>query len=224
MNIRKELLKHQDLKYKDFTAKLIPNIDPETIIGVRAPIVGKLAKELFKEGNYQDFINDLPHKYYEEYGIHTCLVSLMKNYDECIAALNKYLPYVNNWANCDSIKPNVFNKHKKELMREIKVWLKSKHTYTIRFGISMLMGYYLDEDFDPKHLQIVAKIKSDEYYVNMMRAWYFATALAKQKEETMKLIESKSLDAWTHNKTIQKARESYRISDEDKAYLKTLKV
>lgn len=224
MNIRAELLKKQDIKYREFTIKLNPTLDPNTIIGVRNPDARSLAKEAFKEGGYQTFLDSLPHKYFEENNVHSFIIEQIKDYDKCIEELNKFLPYVDNWATCDALTPKVFKKHKEELIKEIKKWLKSKETYTIRFGIEMLMAFYLDEDFDEKHLGLVSKVKSNEYYVNMMRAWYFATALAKQSDATIKIIENKSLDVWTHNKTIQKAIESYRISDEDKEYLRTLKV
>lgn len=224
MNIKEELLKLQDKEYKEFISKLNPTVESKTIIGVKTPKLRSLAKVVFKEGNYKKFINTLPHKYYEENNIHSFIIEQIKDYDECIDELNKFLPYVNNWATCDSMKPKVFSKHKKELLVPIKKWLKSKDTYTVRFAIEMLMNYYLDEDFDPKHLELVKKVKSKEYYINMMRAWYFATALSKQRKDTIKIIESKSLDPWTHNKTIQKAIESYRISNSDKKHLKTLKV
>lgn len=224
MNVQKELFKLQDLKYRDFTIKLNPVLDPNTVIGVRNPQTRALAKKMIKEGKYHEFLDSLPHKYFEENNVHAYIIEQLKDYDEVIRELNKFLPYVNNWATCDSCTPKVLGKHKDELIKEIKKWIKSKEIYTIRFGIEMLMAYYLDEDFNPRHIELVSKIKSKEYYVNMMRAWYLATALAKQRDEAMKLIESKTLDAWTHNKTIQKARESYRISNEDKEYLKTLKV
>ena len=224
MNIKEELFKLQDKEYKEFISKLNPTVEPKTIIGVKTPKLRSLAKEVFKEGNYKKFINTLPHKYYEENNIHSFIIEQIKDYDECVNELNKFLPYVNNWATCDSMKPKVFSKHKKELLVPIKKWLKSKDTYAVRFAIEMLMNFYLDEDFDPKHLELVKKVKSKEYYINMMRAWYFATALSKQRKDTIKIIESKSLDPWTHNKTIQKAVESYRISNSDKKYLKTLKI
>ena len=224
MNVQKELFKLQDLKYRDFTIKLNPVLDPKTIIGVRNPQTRALAKKMIKEDKYHEFLDSLPHKYFEENNVHAYIIEQLKDYDEVIRELNKFLPYVNNWATCDSCTPKVLGKHKDELIKVIKKWIKSKEIYTIRFGIEMLMAYYLDEDFDPRHLELVSKIKSKEYYVNMMRAWYLATALAKQRDEAMKLIESKTLDVWTHNKTIQKARESYRISNKDKEYLKTLKV
>lgn len=224
MNLVKELKAKQDLKYRDFTASLMPTIDPKTMIGVRMPDFRKIAKEYYKEGKYQKFLNTLPHKYYEENNVHAYIICQIKDYDECIKELNKFLPYINNWATCDTTNPKSFNKHKDELIKEIKKWLKSKDTYTVRFGVSTLMTFYLDDDFKEEQLKLVIGVKSKEYYVNMMRAWYFATALAKQRDVTIKVLEEKKLDTWTHNKTIQKAIESYRISDADKAYLKTLKI
>lgn len=224
MSVKSKLLKHQDSKYRDFTIKLNPTIDSKTVIGVRIPDCRLIAKEVFKEGDYQNFLDSLPHKYFDENNVHSFIIEQIKDYDTVIKELNRFLPYIDNWATCDSLTPKVFKKHKNELLKEIKKWIKSKHTYTIRFAVEMLMAFYLDEDFDPSHLELVYKIKSKEYYVNMMRAWYFATALAKQKDATMKVIEEKKLDDWTHNKAIQKAIESYRISDSDKKYLKSLKV
>ena len=224
MNIKKELLKNQDKKYREFTSSLIPNVDPKTIIGVRIPVLRELSKTIFKEGNYDKFLNTLPHKHFEENCIHGFIIEKIKDYDECIAYLKKFLPYIDNWMVSDTLSPKVFKKHKDGLYKEIKKWLKSKDTYTIRFAVSMLMSFYLDEDFKNEHLKLVCSIKSKEYYVNMMRAWYFATALAKQRDDTMALIKSKKIDVWTHNKTIQKAIESYRISEKDKNYLRKLKI
>lgn len=224
MNIKKELLNNRDLKLKDFTANLNPTVDPKTIIGVRMPICKNIAKAAFKEGKYDKFLSDLPHKYFDEYCVHGYLISEIKDYDVIINYLNKFLPYINNWQVCDILKPKPFIKNKDKLIKDIKRWLKSKDTFTVRFAVSMLMTYYLDDDFDPSHLDLVGKVKSKEYYINMMRAWYFATALAKQRDITVKYIEAKKLDDFTHNKAIQKAIESNRILDKDKKYLKTLKV
>lgn len=224
MNLIKELKSKQDLKYRDFSITLVPSVDPNSFIGVRIPDLRKIAKEYYKEGNYQKFLISLPHKYYEENMIHAFVIGQIKDFDTCIKEINRFLPYANSWSITDSMAPKMFSKHKEALLVEIKKWLKSKETYTLRFAVDCLMTFYLDEDFDPKHLDLVANIKSKEYYVNMMRAWYFATALAKQKEVAIKYIEDKKLDDWTHNKSIQKAVESYRISDKDKKYLKTLKV
>ncbi len=222
ININEELFKLQAKKYQEMQFKIIPNINPDTIIGVRTPELRKLAKELIKE-DYSPFLNKLPHKYFDENQLHAFTISEIKDYDECISYINKFLPYVDNWATCDQLSPKVFKKNPELLLDEIKKWMSSKETYTIRFGIGTLMQYYLDDLFKLEYLNWVAKIKSNEYYVNMMIAWYFATALAKQYEVTLPYIENQKLDTWTHNKTIQKAIESYRISPEQKEYLKSLK-
>ena len=224
MNIEKELFKLQDKKYRDFQSKLIPNINMDTIIGVRTPELKKLAKVIVKNGNYESFLDNLPHKYYEENQLHAFIIGDIKDYDECLKRVNEFLPYIDNWSTCDQSAPKVFKKNSDKLIDEIKKWIKSKHTYTIRFGISMLMRIYLDGDFDRKYLDMVSSIKSKEYYVNMMIAWYFATALAKQYDDAITYIENKKLDEWVHNKTIQKAIESYRIRDKQKEYLKSLKM
>ena len=223
-DIRNELYKSQDIKYRDFQSKLIPNIDPETVIGVRTPILRKLAKDLSKNEDIRDFLKDVPHRYFDENQLHAFLISGMKDYDECLKELKCFLPFIDNWATCDQLSPKVFKKHRRELIPEIKKWIKSDETYTVRFGIGMLMEHFLDEDFDVSYPDLVASIRSEEYYVNMMSAWYFATALAKQYEDILPFIENNRLDIWTHNKTIQKAVESFRITDEQKAYLKSLKV
>ena len=222
MNIKDELFKLQDIKYRDFQAKLIPTVKSDTVIGVRTPQLRDLAKKIVKE-DYASFINELPHKYFDENQLHAFILSELKDYDKCINYINKFLPYVDNWATCDQMSPKVFKKHKKELLNHIKVWIKSKDTYTIRFGIGMLMQHYLDDDFKPEYIKWVSSIKSNEYYVNMMIAWYFATALTKQYEDAILYIENNKLDIWVHNKVIQKACESFRITVEQKDYLKTLK-
>lgn len=224
MNITKELFKLQDKKYRDFQIKLIPTVDPENIIGVRTPELRGLAKRLVKENNYISFLEDLPHKYFDENQLHAFIISELKNYDLCISYINKFLPYIDNWATCDQMSPKVFKKNHDKLIKSIKVWIKSKNTYTIRFGTGMLMQHFLDEDYKKEYLKLVLNIKSNEYYVNMMKAWFFATALAKEYDETITYIENKKLDTWTHNKTIQKAIESYRITDNQKQYLKGLKI
>lgn len=222
--IQERLFALQDLKYREFHLGLVPTVDEDYMIGVRVPQVRKLAKEIAKEEGCQEFLRQLPHRYYEENNLHAFIIEAIKDYDTCLEEVNRFLPYVDNWATCDSMNPKVFKKHKKELLPQIDTWLASDQTYTIRFGIGMLMGNYLDEDFVPEYLKKVAAVTSEEYYVNMMRAWYFATALAKQYETTVKLLEERQLDIWTHNKTIQKAVESYRITPEQKDYLRTLKV
>lgn len=223
-DLHKNLKKLQDLKYRDMQVKIIPNLEPSSIIGVRTPELKAKAKEILKSGDYEDFLNDLPHKYFEEKQLHAFILSGMKDADECFEELEKFLPYVDNWATCDQMSPKIFKKHKDELLKRVKVWIASGEPYTIRFGVGMLMEHFLDDDYDVKYPAMVAKLRSDEYYVNMMIAWYFATALAKQYDTIIPYIEKKKLDKWTHNKAIQKSVESYRISDEQKAYLKTLKI
>ena len=224
--IREELFELQDKKYRDFQAKLIPTVDPETVIGVRTPQLRNMAKRLCKEADKSDldaFLKKTPHDYFDENQLHAFIISEEKDYERCVERVNAFLPYIDNWATCDQLSPKVFRKHKNELRKHIKGWMASGSTYTIRFGIGMLMQHYLDDDFDPKYPEMVARIRSEEYYVNMMIAWYFATALAKQYEAIIPYIEEQRLEAWTHNKTIQKARESYRVSPDQKEYLKTLK-
>ena len=224
MDIRERLFELSDEKYAEFQAKLTPTVDKELFIGVRVPNVRKLAKEIFKSGDYKDFLNELPHKYYDENMLHGLLVSEIKDFKLCIDETEKFLPYVDNWAVCDIMSPKCFKKHKEELVPIIKKWLESSEEYTVRFGLEMLMSHYLDEDFDPRYLECAAAVRSDKYYVNMMIAWLFATALAKQWDSTITFIQSKALDTWVHNKTIQKARESYRITPEQKEHLLTLKI
>ena len=219
--MKEELFKLQDKKYQELQYKIIPNVD--NIIGVRTPELRKLAKKLVKENNYKSFLEELPHKYFDENQLHAFIISEIKDFNECIDYTNKFLPYIDNWATCDQMSPKVFKKNKDNLLKEIKVWIKSKETYTIRFAIGMLMSYFLDEDFDKKYLELVSKIKSKEYYVNMMIAWYFATALAKQYKDTIIYLKNNKLDTWVHNKTIQKAIESYRITNDQKEYLRSLK-
>ena len=222
--IRQSLFELQDIKYRDFQAKLIPGKDTETMIGVRTPELRKLAKQMLKREDIGEFLRDLPHRYFDEDQLHAFIVSGIKEYGKCMEELMRFLPFVDNWATCDQMSPGVFKKRKPELLAEIREWLGSEHTYTVRFGIGMLMQHFLDEDFDPAYPELVAGVHSEEYYVNMMIAWYFATALAKQYDAVLPFIEGRRLDPWTHNKTIQKAVESYRISDEQKEYLRSLKV
>ena len=221
--IQELLFAKQDTKYRDFQAPLFPNLNKERMIGVRTPELKKLAKELCGSVLADKFIETLPHDYFDENQLHAFLISLTKDYQMCLKEVNKFLPYIDNWGTCDQLSPKVFAKHKDSLIVSIKEWLKSKHTYTVRFAIGMLMQYYLDESFKEEYLEMVAITRSDEYYINMMIAWYFATALAKQYETAIKYIEDKRLSPWTHNKTIQKAVESYRISVKQKAYLRSLK-
>lgn len=222
--IQTELFRNQDVKYRDFQAKLLPTLNPQTIIGVRTPFLRAMAKSLCKENDFAEFLNALPHKYFDENQLHAFLISEIKDFALCIEELNRFLPFVDNWATCDQMSPKVFGKHKAELLEQAKIWLSSPEPYTVRFAVGMLMQYFLDEDFAPEYPKMVLTIRSEEYYVKMMVAWYFATALAKQYEAIIPFLEQQSLEPWTHNKAIQKALESYRISDEQKRYLRTLKV
>jgi len=222
--IQKDLYALQDLKYRDLQIRTIPTVKPETVIGVRTPELRAMAKELGGEEGISAFLNDLPHAFFEENQLHAFILSGMKDFGVCLRELERFLPYVDNWATCDQMSPRVFRKYRKELPGSIRKWIASGETYTIRFGIGMLMEHYLDEDFDPVYPETVAAVRSEEYYVNMMTAWYFATALAKQYEAVLPFIEGRRLDSWTHNKAIQKAVESYRITPEQKEYLKTLKI
>lgn len=223
MNIQKRLFELSDEKNADFSAKLTPGIDREKFLGVRIPASRKLAKEIIKENEHKDFLNSLPHKYYDENILHSILISEIKDYDECIKYIDEFLPYVDNWAVCDTMSPKAFKNKHERLMNDILRWVDSDQTYTIRFGLKILMAHFLDNDFKNEYLKIPAKIKSDEYYINMMIAWFYATALAKQWDSTIVYVENGVLDKWVHNKAIQKARESYRITAEQKEYLKSLK-
>lgn len=223
IDIQTKLFELSDEKYADFQAKLTPTVDRELFIGVRVPELRKLAKVLMKEPDHEAFINELPHKYYDENVLHGMMISEIKDFGQCIEAVDRFLPYVDNWAVCDTMSPKVFKKHKEELMEKIVEWSASDKTYTCRFGMGMLMKYFLDEDFSPEYLEIPAKVVSEEYYVNMMIAWFFATALAKQWDASIPYIEERRLSDWVHRKTIQKACESYRVTDEQKAYLRSLK-
>ena len=222
--IIEELFKLQDKEYRDFQGKLIPSKTVDDMIGVRTPELRKYAKELLKREDVEDFLQILPHQYFDEFQLHAFIISGIKDFDKCINAVSWFLPYVDNWATCDQLSPKVFKKHHGELMKYIKTWIKSDETYTVRFAIGMLMEHFLNEDFDEKYPKMVAKVRSEEYYINMMIAWYFATALAKQYDVILPYIEEQKLDKWTHNKAIQKAVESSRITAEQKEYLKTLKV
>lgn len=222
-DIQKELFDFQDLKYRDFQAKLLPNISKETIIGVRNPDVRKVCNK-YKKFDNDYFFSSLPHKYYEENNLHGYLISECRDYNRVIELLDNFLPYVDNWATCDIITPKIFKKHPDQLLVNIRRWIKSRDTYTIRFAIRMLMCFYLDDCFKKEYLEIPLKIKSDEYYVNMMISWFYATALAKRYDETIYIFEKHLLDKWNNNKSIQKAIESYRVSLEHKEYLRSLKI
>ena len=221
--IRTELKKLQDTGYRDMQVTIIPTVDPDSIIGVRTPALRQLAKELSKREDISSFLEDLPHKYFEENQLHAFILSVMKDAVSCIKLVDSFLPYVDNWATCDQMSPKVIKKNKDLLLEYVNVWIKSDLTYVKSFAIGMLMEHFLDEDFKTSYLTTVSKIRSEEYYVNMMIAWYFATALAKQYDAALPYIEGHKLDKWTHNKSIQKAVESYRITPEQKEYLKTLR-
>ncbi len=223
--IEKKLLELQDLQYREFHAKLMPNVDPDRIIGVRTPQLRKLAKEIAGENYSNDFLEELPHRYYEENNLHAALINLKyKEVKGLIEQVERFLPYVDNWATCDMMSPKGFRKNPELVYEKIKQWLKSKETYTVRFGIVTLLGFYLDELFREEMLGLVAEIKSEEYYINMAIAWYFSIALVKQYEKTIPYIQKQRLEKWTHNKAIQKAIESRRVPEERKEYLRTLKV
>ena len=213
----------RDEGYRDFTAKLLPTVEKERIIGIRTPDLRAFAKDFAKEPEAAAFLRELPHVYFEENGLHAFLIEKIRGYDECIAALDAFLPFVDNWATCDSLSPACFKKNHERLIADALRWLESERLYTVRFGIGVLMGHFLDGDFRPEYLERVAAIETEEYYLRMMQAWYFATALAKQYEAAVPYLEGRRLAPWTHNKTIQKAVESYRVTDGQKAYLKTLR-
>lgn len=223
-NIRGQLFLLADESYRDFYSKLIPTVEKEKIIGVRTPILRKFAKDFFKSGEYEDFLNTLPHEYYEENNLHAFLIEQIKDYDTVMEKTKEFLPYVDNWATCDMFMPKIFAKNKEKVLEEAKKMIYSTETYTIRYGIGILMKLFSDSDFSEKYLEYVCNVKSEEYYVNMMRAWYFATLLSKHYEKTVVYIKEKRLDAWTHNKAVQKAVESNRIDKKTKEYLKTLKI
>lgn len=222
--IYKELTAKQDVKYRDFQVKLIPTVPAESVIGVRTPELKKYAKSLVKNEAIQNFLDILPHKYFDECQLHAFIISEIKDYDRCLREVERFLPYIDNWATCDQLSPKVFKKHRGELINNIKEWISSDKTYTVRFGVGMLMEHFLDEDYHISYPEMVSELRSDEYYINMMIAWYFATALAKQYDTILPFIEERRLDTWTHNKAIQKSVESYRITPEQKEYLKSLKI
>ena len=224
MSIRETLFSLRDEKFAAFQARLIPNVAPERIIGVRTPALRKLAKTLRGSGEAEEFLKALPHDFFEENNLHAFLLCEMKDFDACVQAVEDFLPYVDNWATCDQMSPGVFRKNKQALLPYIRCWIASERCYTRRFGTGMLMSHFLDEDFREEYLGWVSDIHSAEYYVNMMIAWYFATALAKQYEAALPYLKNRRLDPWVHNKAIQKAVESFRVSDGHKNYLRTLKI
>ena len=222
--IRQKLFELSDEKYREMQVKITPSVEADSFIGVRTPQLRALAKEYAKHKDIDVFLSDLPHKYFEENQLHAFIISLDKDFDTWMENVETFFPYVDNWATCDQMSPKVFSKHKDKLTEHIKCWLGSDRTYTVRFSIKMLMDHFLGNDFEPAYPKAIARIRSDEYYVKMMQAWYFATALAKQYDEILPFIEGRKLDPWTHNKAIQKSVESYRITDEQKQYLRTLKI
>ena len=221
--VRQRLSELQDTGYKSFHSKLMPNVDKDKIIGVRVPDIRKLAKELYKDGTGAEFIKNLPHKYYEEDNLHAFIVEQINDFETCLAETEKFIPFIDNWATCDMFSPKIFAKHSDVIFAKSLEWIKSDNTYVVRYGIGMLMRYFLDERFNPHILRIVADVKSAEYYINMMIAWFFATALAKHFDETVVYLTENRLSLWVHNKTIQKAVESNRIDKETKKYLRALK-
>ena len=221
--IRERLFSMQDLEYRDFHAKLIPNIEKEKIIGVRTPDLRKFAKSLSYE-EMEDFLKVLPHEYYEENNLHAFLIEREKDFEQCLVKIESFLPWVDNWATCDMMQPKVLGKHRDKLLSYIDRWLAAKDIYTVRFALNLLMTYYLDDGFRVEYLERAAAISSEEYYINMMIAWYFATALAKQYEATLPFLTGRRLPVWVHNKTIQKAVESRRVTPEQKEFLKKLKI
>ena len=223
MTVYEELLQVKDDKYREFQAKLVPNIDPSTILGVKTPQMRSIAKKVFDSGRKDEFLKTLPHRYYEENLIHFFIISMIKDFDECIMAVENFLPYVDCWPVSDQATPKSFKKNHEKLLTYIKKWIASEHVYTARFGIRMLMNEFLGDDFKEEYLELAASAKGDDYYIKMMVAWYFATALAKRYDESVKYIEERKLDEWVHKKSIQKAIESYRVSDEHKEYLKTFR-
>jgi 3-methyladenine DNA glycosylase AlkD len=219
-----ELFRMQDKEYALMQARIIPTVSAGRIIGVRTPALRTFAKRLYRDTDVEAFLACAPHQYFDEDQLHAFVISLEKDFDKCIAEVDAFLPCIDNWATCDQLSPKAFRKEPEKLLPYIRSWINADKTYTIRFAIGMLMQHFLDERFDPKYADMVAEVRSEEYYVNMMIAWYFATALAKQYETILPYLEEKRLADWTHNKAIQKSVESYRITDEQKAYLKTLKV
>lgn len=222
--VQETLFSLQDKEFQKFQQKLVPTVSPKLIIGVRTPEIKKLAKEMVKDKSAEEYIAVLPHKYLEEYILHGAIINLEKNFDAAINKTERLLPYIDNWMTCDLLSPKVFGKNPDIFMRHIDMWLCSDEEYTVRFGMKMLMTFFLDDNFSPEYSEKVINANNDKQYVSLMTAWYFATALAKQYDSTIPYIENKALDAATHNKAIQKAIESYRVTDEHKAYLRTLKV
>jgi len=224
--IQEILFKYQDEKYADFSAKLVPTLSRDVFIGIRAPNYKNIIREIncLPAEEKENFFTDLPHKYHEENCLQIALINKIKNYDECLAALENFLPYINSWAVSDGLNPPVLKKNRMQLLPKLELWIKAEEPYIKRVGMLLLMKYFLDDDYKAEYLELPASIRSDEYYVNMMTAWLFAEALVKQWDTAITFIQNKKLDTWTHNKAIQKACESFRVSDERKVYLRTLKI
>ena len=222
-DLQQQLFALQDKTYREFHSKLMPDTDKETVIGIRIPVLRKFAREFARRLEAREFLQQLPHQYYEENNLHMMLIIAEKDYEKCLAEVERFVPYIDNWATCDMPAPKCFAQHKQELLPKVEEWIASEETYTIRYGIDLLMALYLDEDFRPEYLELAASVTSEEYYVKMVIAWYFATALAKQWDSTIPYIEQRRLSDWVHRKTIQKAVESYRITKVQKDYLRTLK-
>ena len=223
MTVYERLLSAQDKEYREFQIKLVPNISSEVMIGVRTPDMRRIAKEVFNSDERDAFLKELPHKYYEENLVHFFLIAMIKDFDECVKAVDEFLPYVDCWPVSDQATPKCFKKNHEKLLPYIKKWIASDHVYTARFSIRMLMNEFLEDDFKEEYLELVASKRGEDYYLKMMVAWYFATALAKRYDESVKYIEEKKLDSWVLKKAIQKAVESYRVTDEHKEYLKTFR-
>lgn len=223
-DIQKRLFQLQDEKYRAFQCALMPTVDADRVIGIRTPQLRALGKEIIRAGRGAEFISELPHKYYEEDNLHGVIISEMKDYDEAVRELDRFLPYVDNWCSCDMISPAVFKKHRDRLIGDIRRWLSSGETYTVRFALKMLMAHYLDSEFTPEYPELALTAPRGEYYTDMMLAWYFATALAKQWDAVLPYIRSGRLGAWVHNKAIQKAVESLRITQEQKELLKSMRI
>ncbi len=223
MDVQEHVFLLRDEKYASFQAKLIPTVAGERIVGVRTPLLREMAKTMVKDGVSESFTATLPHRYFEEDQLHAFILSLIKDFELCLCEVERFLPYVDNWATCDQMSPGCFVKNKGRLLDRIRQWIGSPHEYTVRFAINMLMRHFLDKDFRVEYNDIVAGVRREEYYVQMVQAWYFATALAKQYDETLPYLENRCLNQWTHNKTIQKAIESFRVNTGQKEYLKTLR-
>ncbi|MBQ2318329.1 MAG: DNA alkylation repair protein [Lachnospiraceae bacterium] len=223
MSVYEQLMNARDEKYRQFQIKLVPSIDPDTIIGVRTPAMRAVAKDVYRNGDWEAFLDEAPHRYYEEKLVHFFIVAMIRDFDACVARVEAFLPYVDCWPISDQATPTCFKKYHEQLLPYIRKWMDSDHVYTARFGMRMLMNEFLDADFKEEYLEWVADKQGEDYYLKMMQAWYFATALAKQYDATVTYIEEHRLSDWVHKKSIQKAVESFRVSEEHKAYLKSFR-